>query len=473
MTHRLALGTLTLALGVLVGMSSSKEPAEPPLEAGFAEADITPKLGDKPVYMAGFGHNRIAKGVHDPLMARVVVFRRGQQKLALVSLDIVGYFNPEVRKVREQLPGFSYVLISSTHNHEGPDTMGLWGPTPFQNGVDPAYLRHVARQIVTAVKEAAGRVQPVKARLGTALAPELLHDAREPIVKHDEFVALELVRAKEPDKRVGLVVQWNCHPETLDSKNTRISADFVGYTVRALKERRHCPVVYLTGTVGGLMTSLHVPIKNTKGELLADGTFEKTERYGQLVAETALKALDKAKAIELTPLEIRQRDVFLPVENKIYQLARQLGVVQRKVYAWTGNAAKAEPAPDAKVGQPVCLRTEVARLRLGELEIAAIPGEIYPELVLDKVEDPAAAGADFPDAPIEPAIYKQLTGPHRMLIGLANDEIGYILPKRQWDEKPPFAYGRKKAPYGEINSLGPDTAPLLCKAFQSLTRARK
>ena len=38
-------------------------------------------------------------------------------------------------------------------------------------------------------------------------------------------------------------------------------------------------------------------------------------------------------------------------------------------------------------------------LRLGELEVAAIPGEIYPELVLGKVVDPAEKGADFPDAP--------------------------------------------------------------------------
>lgn len=47
---------------------------------------------------------------------------------------------------------------------------------------------------------------------------------------------------------------------------------------------------------------------------------------------------------------------------------------------------------------------------------------------------------------------------YRLLMGLANDEIGYIIPKRQWDEKPPFCYGLKKSQYGEINSLGPDTA---------------
>ena len=57
-----------------------------------------------------------------------------------------------------------------------------------------------------------------------------------------------------------------------------------------------------------------------------------------------------------------------------------------------------------------------------------------------------------------------------MLIGLANDELGYVIPKRQWDEKPPFCYGLKKAQYGEVNSLGPDTAPLLCEAFRKLAK---
>jgi hypothetical protein len=57
-----------------------------------------------------------------------------------------------------------------------------------------------------------------------------------------------------------------------------------------------------------------------------------------------------------------------------------------------------------------------------------------------------------------------------MMIGLANDELGYIIPKRQWDEQAPFCYGRKKAQYGEVNSLGPDTAPILCGAFKELVR---
>ena len=66
-----------------------------------------------------------------------------------------------------------------------------------------------------------------------------------------------------------------------------------------------------------------------------------------------------------------------------------------------------------------------------------------------------------------------MKGPYRMLIGLANDEIGYIIPKRQWDAKPPYTYGQTKPPYGEVNSLGPDTAPLLCEAFRELVKRNK
>jgi hypothetical protein len=177
--------------------------------------------------------------------------------------------------------------------------------------------------------------------------------------------------------------------------------------------------------------------------------------------------------VQLAPLEIHRREFFVPLENKLYQVGRQLGVLRREAFLWTGDPYKAEPADPAELKKPLCMRTEVAWLRLGDLDVAAIPGEIYPELVLDKVQDPPDPGADFPTAPIEPAIYKQLRGPNRMIIGLANDEIGYIIPKRQWDEKPPFCYGRKTSQYGEINSVGPDTAPILCNAFKSLMDGKK
>jgi hypothetical protein len=307
----------------------------------------------------------------------------------------------------------------------------------------------------------------VSAAIGSATAPELLHDGREPYVKHDELVALRFEDAKQ--KSAGIVVQWNCHPETLGSKNTEISADYVGYTVEYLKRKHGCPVVYLTGTVGGLMTSLHVEVKDDAGTPLADGTFEKTERYGILVGKLAQKALVSAKAVKLTPLEVRTKSFFMPIDNAFYVLGFNVGVLKREGFVWKGDPLKAEPigAKHDKKAR-MCIQSEVGWLKLGELEIAAIPGEIYPELVLSKVQDPPDTGADFPDAPIEPGIYAQMKAKHRMIVGLANDEVGYIIPKRQWDEKAPFCYGRKKAQYGEENSLGPETAPIMCEMFRKL-----
>jgi hypothetical protein len=456
-----------LALVSLILVAADK-PA--PLRVGFGEVEITPKVGgDKPVFVAGFGNNRKATGVHDPLMARAFVLQHGSHKVGVVSLDLVGFFHPNVERVRRALPGFTYVLVTSTHNHEGPDTLGLWGPTPLQSGVDSDYIAFVEKQAVAAVKAADTALKPATARIGAVQAPELLHDGREPYVKHDDLVVLEF---RDGDKPTGLVVQWNCHPETLASKNTLISADYVGYTVKHLKDKYRCPVVYLTGTVGGLMTSLKVEIKDASGKALADGTYEKTERYGMLLGEAAERAVKAAKPIELAPLEVRSRPVFLPIDNKLYVAARQFGVFDREGFLWEGRSEKATPVKDPTPDKRLCLRTEIAYLRLGELDVATIPGEIYPELVLSKVQDPPDRGADFPDAPIEPGIYAQMRGPHRMLIGLANDEIGYIIPKRQWDEKPPFCYGRKTAQYGEVNSLGPDTAPLLCEAFKKLAAGK-
>jgi hypothetical protein len=218
------------------------------------------------------------------------------------------------------------------------------------------------------------------------------------------------------------------------------------------------------------MTSLHVEVKDDQGRPLADGTFAKTERYGQLVGQLAETALSRAKPVRLTPFEIKTKSFFMPIDNTFYVLGFNLGVLKREAFLWTGDPHNAAPVdPKMPKKGKMCIKTEVGLLKLGELEIAAIPGEIYPELVLSKVQDPSDPGADFPLAAIEPGIYAQMKSPHRMIVGLANDEIGYILPKRQWDVKPPYCYGRKNAQYGEENSLGPETAPILCEVFRALS----
>lgn len=453
---------LPLFLSVLAA-----SPVRADLSVGFGQVDLTPALGAKPVFMAGFGTNRVATKVHDPITGRAVVLADGAKKIALVSVDLVGLFHGNVEAVRTRLPGFDYVLISSTHNHEGPDTLGLWGRSPFTSGVDPDYLARVEAGCVEAVKAADAARKPATVKIGTAKGPELLHDARLPVVKHDDIVTLQFAGAKgEP---LGILVQWNCHPETLDSKNTELTADYVGDTVTHLQTTHKCPVAYFTGTVGGLMSSLHVEVRDDAGVLLKDGTFEKARRYGIEVGKLADRAIAAGVPATLTPFAVKTQTLLMPVENNLYRIGKQAGVFKRAMYLLDG--ATADPATWVETNdaaKPVGVKTEVGYLRLGELEVAAIPGEIYPELVLGKVQDPVDPGADFPDAPVEPSIYGQLTAKHRMLVGLANDQLGYFIPKRQWDDKPPYCYGLKTSQYGEVNSVGPNAARIVCESFRGL-----
>jgi hypothetical protein len=456
-----------MAMSVLLAVAGNALANQ--LEVGIAKADVTPDLAAKAVFLAGFGHNRRATEIHTPLAVRAIVLKDGTNKVAIASVDVVGLFLPFVESVRKQLPGFDYVLVGATHNHHGPDTLGLWGPNPLKSGVDAAYMAFLEKRIIEAIRAADANCLPAKAVIGRVNAPELLHDGRDPQVKHDELVAL-LFRDPKTDKPSGVVVQWNCHPETINSKNTKLSADYIASTCAALEAKFQCPVVYLTGTVGGLMTSMHVDVKDDKGQLLLEGSIEKTERYGVLIAELTQRALANPEPIALTPFDVRTKSVLLPVDNPMYRFGRQVGVFDRVMEAWTDDPNAPPGKPLEKVEGRPAVRTEVGRLRLGELDIAIIPGEIYPELVLGKIQDPPEPNADFPDAPMEPGIYAQMTGKYKMIVGLGNDELGYILPKRQWDEKPPYCYGRKTAPYGEVNSLGPETAPILCESFRKMLK---
>src|SRR4051794_23527701 len=126
------------------------------LRAGFSAVDITPPVGGRDaVYLAGYGMNRKATGVHDPLFARTVVLADGDTRIAISCVDLIGLQHSQVQAIRKQVGDFRYVMVSSTHNHEGPDVIGIWGRGPFHRGVSDAYLEFVVDRVVHSVKLAA------------------------------------------------------------------------------------------------------------------------------------------------------------------------------------------------------------------------------------------------------------------------------------------------------------------------------
>lgn len=454
-----------LALGLTIAASLPAARAEN-LQVGFAELDLTPPLvDDRPVWIAGYGHGRRATAVHDPIMARCAVLSDGDKTFALVGVDLVGLQLPQADAIRKRLADIDHLVIGSSHNHEGPDVVGIWGRTAVKRGVDDEYIADIVKKIATCVSEAKSKLAPAAASFGLAQDESLLGDSRLPKA-YD--ATLRVLKFSHPGTKQtsGLIVQWNCHPEAMGSKNTQLTADFPAATVAALQKKHGCPIVYLTGAVGGLMTPPDGRIRDAAGSVLEEGDFEYARLYGEAVAALADKAIGSAKPLALTPFKSHRQDVYLPVRNPYYRAAFTAGVLVRDSYVDTGDpSVGGKPYQITDTFKKMAIRTEINALRLGELDVIGIPGEIYPELIYGKFQDPADPAADFPDAPLEPTVGEILSKRKWMLIGLANDEIGYIIPKRQWDSEKPYAYQREKSQYGELNSCSPDVAPILMRAL--------
>ena len=210
------------------------------------------------------------------------------------------------------------------------------------------------------------------------------------------------------------------------------------------------------------MTPMGLELEDALGRPIPQDSFALARAVGERVAATAIAALrTTGRESKSTALEYRSARVFVPLENRLFRLAAFLGVLDRPVFS-NGQPASTVFGDD--------LETEIAYLRIGDVEMLCVPGEIYPELVIGGIQDPQDPAADFPKASPEPPLFELLTSEYRLVIGLANDEIGYIIPRSQWDTDAPFAYGREDPQYGEINSVGPSAAPLLTQAFTTLLK---
>ncbi len=440
-----------------------------PLEFAIGHVDITPDVTkDKAVWLAGYYHGRAATGVHDRLNARGILLSDGIQSVAIVSLDLIGWSFPATQRIRQQLPDVDYVMVCSTHSHEGPDTIGIWGESVIKSGLNDAYNHRVEQAVVTLVKQLTTTLKPVTAQFATIDRPELVHDSRLPIVIDPTIRVLQF-RSTADNKPVGQLVQGTTHPEALGSKNTQITADFPYFTQKRLEQEYRCPTVYVSGAIGGLLAPPPEGVVDRNNKPLHPGNFTYAEAYGTAVGQAVVDALKTSRPIDLAPIDIHREEVAIPIDNPLYRMARSLNVIRRISFEWTGNS-KSWGKQITRQFRPErgAIVTEVSVLSLGALRVLGIPGELYPELVTGDIPDPALPETDYPDAPIEP-IVKDLFEHHPwMLLGLANDEIGYIIPKRQWDREPPFAYGRSMSQYGEINSCSPEVGPIIMQTLAEL-----
>ncbi|MBM4087328.1 MAG: hypothetical protein FJ272_21260 [Planctomycetes bacterium] len=460
-----------LALALFLALATALCPAEPPFLAGVAKRLITPEVGEgKPtVWLAGYGAGRAATGVHDDLFARALVLKLGETTVAFVTLDLIGFFHPEVVQIRATLAAqcpISHLIVASTHNHEGPDTLGLWGEHQLSSGVNPAYNALVRQKVCEAVLEAAQTLKPVRVRFTQSATKGITTDSRPPKVL-DEGLYLMHFEHADSGKPFATFVNWSAHPEVLGSRNTLVTADFCKYVVDRLEREFGAgyTALYFTGSIGGLLGASGKGLTDpATGKPPPNATFREAELVGEEVAHVAIEAIRSAPLSQPNSISFKVKEIYVPLTNAWYWAGRAAGVVDRKLYA---------PNPDGKtfseegVGARF-IRSEASVVTLGDAQFLAVPGEIYPELTNGGIQTPQDPGADFQGAPAEPPLRSLMTGKFRFVLGLANDELGYIIPKSQWDSAPPYTYGREKPLYGEINSASYELAPTIADAFRQL-----
>lgn len=420
------------------------------LRAAACKRKITPVVGvnhTDPIYLAGFSNDRRATGVHDDLWARGIVLESRGKRIAIVVLDLIGYFHNEVQTIRSLVDpalGLDSITVSSTHQHEGPDTMGLWGRDELTPGVDLGYVDFVNQSVAECIAEAALALEPAEIRFatgttqGASLAPYpdlvadgevlreltlpfLLVDREKPFepytgppgplhvagdpgeITNPSVPVLQLRERGGEGATIATLVNFASHPESLGSSNTLITSDFPHFMREAIEARYGGMAIYMSADLGVLQGPLDVDIAGPNGQPLPRRTFEIARAFGEKLAERAAAALDAQAAWDAAPpIEALRAGPFeVLVQNPFFIITGTQGVFGRRAF---------ESKPDGTR----TITTEVNAIRIGNATIAVTPNELDPQI------------GD---------IYRsQMTkSEHRFVAGLGNDEIGYQMPAAKFN----------------------------------------
>lgn len=369
-------------------------PARPNLLVGAFELDISPA---KAAWL------KKKYRIHDPLKARCAVFARGELKVAIVGADLFGLLKSEVDPIEARLRkrGVSHLLLAMSHNHAAPDTIGIYGSYPKE------YVAYLQGRIVEGVSKALARLSPVKEllvasddlSLAGARVSGLFRNARNPGLVDPQLAAIQ-ARGQDGSPLVTLV-HFACHVEGLEKGPAEISADFPGYLCDEFRKRGGGPAIFLNGAIGGMVS----------GDTMAR-SHAQARKAGLRLADEVSRILQFAVPSATAAFDFRRSRLELPVTNPRLLLFEKLNS-ERQVFS-RGRAI-----------------SELFHLRLGDAELLTMPGELLPELSFELLE--------------------KMGGYPRMIVGLCNDELGYIIPAEDF----------RKGGYEESMSVGPAAGPVV------------
>ena len=460
----------TLTLGLVVSAIALLGPvcSGPTLRAGVCVRDITPispnlaaaytaAFGESavvnhtdPIFIAGFGDNRQATGYNDQLWARGIVLDGFGGRIAIVSLDLVGYLNGEADTIRSLVSpasGIDYVVVHSTHQHEGPDTIGIWGPDALTTGIDFGYLDSVKASVADFIDEAAAKRAPARVKFATTDSAGLslgfdveddgLGVSDGKVLVDDDLIApatdgrivdarlsiMQITELGPPFGVLATLANFASHPESLGSNNTLISGDFPHYARERIEDEVGGTAIWVSGDLGVLQGPLDLDVLDPVTNLPAvRRTFRWAQVHGEQLADRILAAIPGAPGNPVAVIRFASADpVPVRLDNPFFRFFIALGVINSRLSLFTNGV------PDPSVGSfpppfdilPQALgediHTEVSAFTINEASFAVVPSELDPQI--GETYRAAMTGAE-----------------HTFIIGLGNDLIGYQLPAPKWDD---------------------------------------
>lgn len=462
------------------------------------------------IYLAGFGADRIALACHDDIWARALVIDDGARRLAIVSLDLIGMLKHGsyhgFARAEALVPadaGVTDFIYSSTHDHEAPDTMGLWGPDTLIDGKFPLYLTFVDRQVARAIGEAAAGLSPVAEARAAVASPDsdselrglqVRTGCRPPFVFDDELRVLSF--SGRDGATIATLINWGTHPESLEDENVEVSSDFIDGIRREVERELGGTAVYLSADLGAVEivgdtcvggADPREPDGSNEFDRREDLGFARTEKIGLTVGGAAVRAIRRGASLDLASLDVRSAHYRVPASNPTFELGRALGVLDLDETLYDPTLCPGATG--------LCGPFEQTLVSLGDREgrpqvqMITMMGEVFPELYLGVAENRRrdCSAADTGRSP-EPGVRPAMDAPYRMVIGLSPDEIGYVVPGYDFhfaggldEAEDPCqgqsfdpAHPRRRVPghYHETLSVGVEAASYLTCTAVELLRGR-
>ena len=362
--------------------------------AGISVRNVTPDPL-LPV-SGGVGPSKPTVKKEGELQVRALVFEDGLTQVAFVSADFLGFPATLGNRVRAKVKGIlpKNILIGATHTHSAPDCYGF----PDGKGgtaADPKYHTRVCDLMAEAINEAVAKLQPAALKIQSGEAKgkiafnyyaEQLYDPR-----------CHIVQAVDASGRpFATLVNYAIHPEVIGSNRGIISPDLVGPLYDRIAEKGGGTGIFMNSAQGGMVTA------DNRGPDGKDiGTWTECQRIGHLLADEALRIVEKAKVQQNPKLFCDAFTLALPVDSP---LMRQL------LASLSGGNANV----------PVSMETQINLVNIGNAQIITIPGEALPNIGF--------------------YLKRKMKGEHNLLFGLTNDAFGYILTKEDWQSFKRYDY---------------------------------